>query len=942
MYTHVTNMRQPGPPPILHAGGATWNRHQSSRTATPLSVPIPNGGGPGDRYQPGPSTVAADSFHGSGAQPAPPTPYGNHGSYHTGRNNSQLGAGRGYPDRDGTVLSLKDDHNLPTEHMFQLPAAPAEDGFRCREMVDDLRIIREKVHMRRQTGRADPPAPPTESPSKTRREEEMQRKLELERQTRPEADDAAEEKRRQERDLRDQLRQARSAGHVASHTTIRRPGDVFDKIGKIAKRTSPVTADAQTTAKLKTRPTGDEVRKKQKRQTQIDVSDESDDGKKRRSSQPRGEAPRDPKGKGKQREAKASRLGAARRDGFADGDAGPSRLEGKGKNSTSCGGQSPRKSSKRRQQQPVLDEWLAKKKEAPVEKATPLLDLFHEEQNPSDGGSVTLSDSSDDEMISERLRRARADSRFDSPYPEFDPTQAPADPDTLCPFCDQPLPDAPSADLLRKRDALINDPSARYKSTIRNSKAVRLRDGHVVRTAEFCKQHRDERIFIPQGRAQGWPAEIDWEALPARIEKLLRTYLNNVVLGKVASPFLENALSDFSRIGGKRGNAVNDLATFGVEEPGYYGPKGRRVICDAVTQLMTVTYPLLTPHRVAPLDVDFYVRRVLLPECAIELVRDDLGGAATVSRTRAALVVQESRGYGKAMFLDVCEGEERGMTQAPVDVDDSATSSESEIEVEVTASQSRGASPTKKRKASRTPCSSSSQSPRRPSKRKPLHRARDDASDSDEDDTDDEEAATLSKVKVRSAVASTSKGGLRLPKSFLSSGVVGGGKPSSSGSSATVAASSRSSKVPYSTALTVPESDVSEEEDDSLRPPPSAQARPAKSTAYSAGGESFPTAAASSLFAEMPTSSAAGLSDAGSSASGHDSSDDDALELVETGFSARKPAKKRGRTGRPGRKKMHSPSPLTKRQPDTAAAAAAHKKRPRKADKARSPKKRKE
>lgn len=243
-----------------------------------------------------------------------------------------------------------------------------------------------------------------------------------------------------------------------------------------------------------------------------------------------------------EREAKTSRLGAARHDGFEDDAAGPSRLESKNKKKTisSSARRSPRKSSK----QPALDEWLKPTKEPTAHKATPLLDLFQDEQDPSDDGNVTLSDSSDDDAVNERLRRARADSRFDSPYPEFDPTrtlplalqtsnlssrvadrpatcrnrtEALADPDTLCPFCDQPLPDAPSDDLLRKRDTLINDPSARRKSTMRNSKAVRLRDGHVVRTAEFCKQHRDERIFIPQGRAQGWPAEIDWEALPASV-----------------------------------------------------------------------------------------------------------------------------------------------------------------------------------------------------------------------------------------------------------------------------------------------------------------------------------------------------------------------------------------------------------------------------------------
>lgn len=92
--------------------------------------------------------------------------------------------------------------------------------------------------------------------------------------------------------------------------------------------------------------------------------------------------------------------------------------------------------------------------------------------------------------------------------------EAAVDPDTLCPFCDQPLPDQPSEDLLAKKATLLKDPSAKRRATIKNPKAVRLRDGHVMRTAQFCKQHENERKHIPLGRERGWPSSIDWAALP--------------------------------------------------------------------------------------------------------------------------------------------------------------------------------------------------------------------------------------------------------------------------------------------------------------------------------------------------------------------------------------------------------------------------------------------
>lgn len=334
-----------------------------------------------------------------------------------------------------------------------------------------------------------------------------------------------------------------------------------------------------------------------------------------------------------------------------------------------------------------------------------------------------------------------------------------------------------------------------------------------------------------------------------------------------------------------------------------YGPKGRKVICDAVTHLLTVTFPLLTSHRVEPLDVDFYVRRVLLPECAIQLIRDDLGGSATVSRERAEQTVQDSRGYGKAMFPDVGDGEERGMTQAPVDVEVDSSTSSSDIEVEEVESVPDRTDATTKRQARRHPWSlspsphkiNSSQQSR---KRKPLHVL----SDEDEDDEDDSVSdshpgpATFSKSKVPSLATSTKQGNFRMPKSFGGAG----SKPSSSGSSTTAATSSRTSKASHSTGITIPEADVSE--DEYLRPPPSAQQSSSAKSAKSAKSSLFAItspAKTGSLLADMPSSSAIDLSDSETS----NESDASLDEVVETGLAKRK--RKEGRTR--GRKQ---PSPL--------------------------------
>ncbi|GAA5991083.1 hypothetical protein JCM10908_006532 [Rhodotorula pacifica] len=873
----------------------------------PFSVPIQYGSGSEYRYIP-PAPVNPHNFHGHGG--------GSNYSYSSSSNNpayrpprpanSQSSAGGGFPpqQRRDEVFALNDDFHLGPEQMFRPDA-----GFRDQRRVSSAERAKERCREKHQRQRSESvdrfggTEPKPESPRKKQKREEKERKEMLERRSRVEADEEAEAKRREARDRTALLKKARSLSGSFSDTPKPAFGDVVDKeqLKQIAstRRTNPAAStDGSANPSVLTKKV--RVDKGDKPNPfQGDASGESGGvgkGKASRHDDSVSTKTKD-KGKCKDREKKASRLGATRRAGFEDDDddaenTPPSQLRA---------ADEAFKAAKERRASP------RKKHRSPIEeptpvKAVPFLTMFNEEQGPASDGNVTLSDSSDDDEVIERLRegRGRADTRFDSPYPEFDPTQAPVNPDTLCPFCDQPLPDNPSDDLLRKRDALINDPSARRKKTMKNSKAVRLREGHVVRTAEFCKQHRDERIFIPEGRARGWPTEIDWEALPARIEKLLSTHLSIIVLGNFETPLLDKARSDFARVGGKRGNAVNDLATFGVEEPGYYGPKGRKVICDAVTQLMTVTVPLLsTSHRIEPLDVDFYIRRVLLPECAIELVRDDLGGPSKVTREHAEQVVQESRGYGKAVFPDVGEGDERAATEAPEDNADDDSSSGIEIE-----STSRRAS-TSKKDGPRAP-PSSSQSPRKSGSRKPkkgqtLHISSGEDEDLDGDASD--ETATASKRKLPAASATTKAGGLRMPKNFVSSGDAA--KPPSSGSSAT-AATSRTSKASNSTGLTVPDSEASDD-DASLRPPPSAQPSSSKAFAFAVKSP----VSTSGLFAGMPSSSPADVSDS------DPSSDSDAAlnVVVNTGLQKRGSTRERVRKlAGAGNKKGESPKKAGRRK----------------------------
>ena len=438
---YAPNKRNPPPPPTLNSGGSHHSSqpYSTSRRGEAISLPTTYGSGPNERYLPKPAAVAPGNFHNE--PPPPPTSRWDRGPQH--HRNSQSRAGNGFPYRNERVFSLSDDHNLSPADMWRPPASAAEAGFRHAALVDRAMEVRSRVRGAQEADRNGGTAQPIESPSKARRKEEKECKDRLDRQSRAEAEEEAAAKKRQARDSEQQLKQARQKSDASSSANIPRPGAYVDKlVAKLpsSKRTSSTSAGAPKPAAPSKLPVIDEFSKKKKkkekkeRPVQIDVSDESGDEDDRKSryafhtgvwkpsapvqltrtlhSRRRDDARSESKGKGRQRETKTSRLGATRRDGFDDDGGGDS------DSGPSVAAHRPLL-KKRAKRLPASSE--SPVREPTPEKATPLLDLFKEKED----GNVTLSDSSDDADTLERLResRARADSRFDSPYPDFDPTR---------------------------------------------------------------------------------------------------------------------------------------------------------------------------------------------------------------------------------------------------------------------------------------------------------------------------------------------------------------------------------------------------------------------------------------------------------------------------------------------------------------------------------------
>ncbi|GAA5995860.1 hypothetical protein JCM5350_007962, partial [Sporobolomyces pararoseus] len=284
----------------------------------------------------------------------------------------------------------------------------------------------------------------------------------------------------------------------------------------------------------------------------------------------------------------------------------------------------------------------AKKKETEEDSDLEIVD-------PSKSQEEEEGEEQDDDGDEGEWREALRDAEREETPDELLMTQRPAkiDPSTLCPFCDQPLPEEPSERLSSLKRYLLARPHIESRHSFRNPKAKYL---PIVEIASFCQLHKVEKTVIPEGRAKGYPVKIDWRALPQRIEDNVAALLSEIITGESPSRFLDRAKQDWDRNNGfRRTNITAEWDSFHLEEPGYYGPRGFECIHSTLRQLFTVDNPILTDSNISPFSPDFYLRRILVPETALELIRLDLDlDRDQTGLEEAAEVLEDSRAFGKA------------------------------------------------------------------------------------------------------------------------------------------------------------------------------------------------------------------------------------------------------------------------------------------------------
>lgn len=165
-------------------------------------------------------------------------------------------------------------------------------------------------------------------------------------------------------------------------------------------------------------------------------------------------------------------------------------------------------------------------------------------------------------------------------------------------------------------------------------------DKTVKNQAAFCHTHR-KATAQKEYLAEGYPSvdgipRIDWSAIPERIKKhrmALYSILTNETPSAHRTRYTPLALTGkAAAIPSKRHDLSpskqRHLDSYALDSnavyPGYYGPRGRRLITEAVMALLSSEIKRSTDPVVMTSGPATFVQAVLVPEVAVRLIMEDL------------------------------------------------------------------------------------------------------------------------------------------------------------------------------------------------------------------------------------------------------------------------------------------------------------------------------
>lgn len=190
----------------------------------------------------------------------------------------------------------------------------------------------------------------------------------------------------------------------------------------------------------------------------------------------------------------------------------------------------------------------------------------------------------------------------------------------MCPFCDEPV----DAGFLKEHT----------KSRMTMAMATR-----------FCREHKKQSAR-ETWKSRNYPT-IDWDSLSARVAR--HDDLVSRLLEQGSRSFYRDLLAENVKAGRNR-----TLLKTAVSEsiiPGYFGPRGLRVMSESITSRFSSALrdSAIRDRLISARGHGVFVGQVLVPEVAVRLIMEDMG----VSEEMARDVLQESSEIGELLNEDL-------------------------------------------------------------------------------------------------------------------------------------------------------------------------------------------------------------------------------------------------------------------------------------------------
>lgn len=187
------------------------------------------------------------------------------------------------------------------------------------------------------------------------------------------------------------------------------------------------------------------------------------------------------------------------------------------------------------------------------------------------------------------------------------------DPEPRCPMCDE-LVDP----------GLFEQYTAKGRMSIKNQ-------------TSFCRLHKRKDAENVRS-SKGYP-KVDWTILESRFSKH-EERLGRILEGEQSSHYADRLMEHV-----EAGKNRTLLRTEENLTPGYYGPRGLRVMADYIVERFSETLRKRTieDHLISSRGYSGYVQAVLVPELAVHLIMDDMH----ISESEARKVMLESSDLGE-------------------------------------------------------------------------------------------------------------------------------------------------------------------------------------------------------------------------------------------------------------------------------------------------------